>query len=146
MIEFEEPDAKYTFDEERSKGGSAKVKVLALLFIFVLLTLFLAKNNYKFNMLDTQIVPVIADCNILYRFDSEDSEVVSIDNAKGVLKENMPKFEELTGFYDGYVASRSELKNEKNVAEIIVEFKDVTETEKSIPKNICGFDVFVVFK
>lgn len=146
MIEFEEPDAKYAFDEERSKGGSAKVKILALLFIFVLLVLFLAKNNYKLDMLDTQIVPVITDCNLLYKFDPKDSEVVTIDNAKGVLKENMPKFEELTGFEDGYVASRSELKNEKNIAEIILEFKDVTETERSIPKNICGFDVFVVFK
>jgi hypothetical protein len=146
MIEFEEPDAKYAFDESRSKGGSAKVKVLALLLIFVLLVLFLAKNNYKLNMLDTRIVPVITDCNLLYKFDLADSEVATIDNAEGVLEGNMSKFEELAGFYDGYVVSGSEVKSEKNVAEIVLEFKNVAKTDKSIPENICGFDVSVVYK
>ncbi len=83
---------------------------------------------------------------MLYKFDSADSEVVTIDNAKGVLGGNISKFAELTGFYDGYVASGSEVISEKNVAEIILEFKDVTETDKSIPENICGFDVSVVYK
>lgn len=146
MLEFEEPDAKYEFGEEKKKSASTKIKVLTLFLIFVLLILLLAKNSYRFDMLKTTVVPVITDCNPLYQFDSRDSEAVMIENAGEVLEDNLTKFEELEGFKKGYVESRAVTQEGKRIPEIILEFKDVDKTERDIPNKMCGFNVTVTLK
>lgn len=146
MLEFEDLDANYEFGESKKKSISTKIKVLTLFLIFVLLILLLAKNSYRFDMLNTAIIPVITVCNPLYKFDSRDSEAIMIENAGEVLEDNLEKFEELEGFKKGYIESRSVTQEGKRIPEIILEFKDIAKIEKDIPNKVCGFNVTVTYK
>jgi len=146
MLEFDEPDAKYEFDESKKKSGSAKIKILTLFLILALLLLFLAKNDYKFNILKPIATPVIIECNPLYKFDSQDNEITMTKNAGDVLEENLKKFEELEGFEKGYIKSRSVAQEGGKAPEIILEFKDIVRVEKEIPNKMCGFNATVIYK
>ena len=146
MIEFNDPDAKYEFGESKKSSPTTKIKVLTLFLVFVLLILLLARNNYRLDLLKTTIVPVITECNPLYKFDLRDSELIMVENARDVLKDNFDNFEGLEGFKKGYVESRSVTQEGKRIPEIILEFKDIEKTEKNIPNKVCGFNVTVTYK
>ncbi len=120
--------------------------MLTLFLVFVLLILLLAKNSYRFDLLQTAVVPVIVDCNPLYKLDLRDSEIIMIENAGNVLEENLNNFEELEGFKKGYIESRSVTSEGKRIPEIILEFKDIKKTEKDIPNKMCGFKITVTYK
>jgi hypothetical protein len=147
MIEFEEADAKYDFDETKGKSDKVKIRVITMFIIFLMVIFMLIKNDFNFNFLQTSLASVPQQCNPLYSYDPEDSQQSAVQNAKYILNENIMEFGRIEGFSNAFVVEGETAEIEKKqIPEIRLEFNELAQAGKQIPQNLCGFKVSVVYK
>lgn len=147
MIEFQEPDEKYEFEQVKKIEGKTRIRVLTILIVFLMFVLMLANNDFGLDVLKTSLVPVQTQCNPLYSYDPEDTEATLKNNAQQVLDQNKDEFQKLSGFADAVVEDEHKDKEgEKGIPPIIrLQFNSV-KMEKRMPETICGYTVKVVYK
>lgn len=145
MIEFQDPDEKYDFDQVKKRESKVRIRIFTMLIIFLMFVLMLAGNNFRFDVIETFFVPVRQQCDPVYSYDSEDSISNAKKNAEYVLKQNLKMLDKLNGFIDGSVEVVGDDSRQKNFPLFLLKFDSTGRGEK-IPESICGYKVKVIYK
>jgi hypothetical protein len=148
MIEFEDSEEKYDFDDvDKKKDSKVKIRVATMFVIFLMIILMLAKNNFDFNFMKISLAQVPQKCDPSYSYNSQDHNSDWVKNAERVLKDNSSEFVKIEGFSNSYVVENEMGATEKkSPPEIVLEFDRIPKSGASIPQKLCGFKVTAVFK
>lgn len=146
MIEFEEPGDEYDLEKIKESNLKIRVRVATLFIVFLLVILFLIKNNFSFNFLKTEALRIKEECDPKYSYNRNDEKEIYLKKANMVLEENHSQLISIKGFNKALV--ESEQVGFKGAPRPIIKifFRDVTDIPIKIPKYICGYRVEVFFQ
>jgi hypothetical protein len=148
MIEFEDSEAKYDFEDVGKKHKpKVAIRIATMLVIFLMIVLTLAKNDFDFNFMKASFAQVPQKCDPEYSYNPHDTYADSVKNAENVLKDNVAEFSKVEGFSNGFVLDgQAEGKGGETSPKIIFEFDQIPKSGASIPQKLCGFKVTAVYK
>jgi len=146
VIEFEEPGDEYVLEEVKKSNIRTRVKVITLFVVFVLLILFLVKNDFNFNLFQTKIMAFEDECDSKYAFNWNDEEEMYLDKANSVLAQHHDYLKGMIGFDYAIVETEPVGFQETNRPVIKIHFRGVNDTPVKLPERICGYRVSIIYK
>ena len=146
MIEFEEPGDEYELEEIKSTNFRTRIKVITLFVVFILLILFLVKNDFNLNLFQTKILAVEDECDPKYSYNWNDEEEMYLDKANAVLSQHHEYLKNMTGFDYAIVESEPVGYQDRDRPVIKLFFRGINETSVKIPERICGYRISITYK
>jgi len=146
VIQFEEPGAEYELEEIKTTNIKTRIKVITLFVVFILLVVFLIKNDFRLDLFQTKILKADEGCDPKYEYNWNDEEVTYMEKANSVLSKYHSDFKEMMGFDYAIVESEPVGYQQGERPVIKVYFRGVNETPIRIPDRICGYRVTIIYK
>jgi len=146
MLSFEEPGGEFDFEKEKKKNVKTRVRVMFLFTLFVLMVVFLMKNNYRFDLPVNEKEGIGLICHSEDELAAGDDEELQLEKANSFIKNNKKIIGLERGFQKAYVTQEAIGYRGKRVAVINVEFEGVVSSKNKIPERICGFRTKIVYK
>lgn len=140
-----EDDNNYELEKISKKNIFTRIKIIFLFLVFLFLIFTLAKNDYKLtfdnkNKLEFSCGPK----NTLNpSYDDAEARTEKISRA---IKSNEKLISSLVGFEKIYSAQEPRGYQGRNIMIVKVIFSQEDTSHKKIPKEMCGFNLEVIYK
>ena len=144
MVVFEEPGDEFELENVKKKNLITKVRTIFFLLIFLLVIFFIVKNDFSFSFGGKDVFEGI--CYPANARNSVDDEELSLEKAEKVIASNLSFFKGLPNFQKIFVKKEPIGYKQKSILIIIASFNGEDKQHKNIPKELCGFQIKVVYK
>lgn len=146
MIEFEEPGDEFDFEKIKKANLSVRIRTITLFVVFILVIVFLVRNDYNFNFFKTTTVGIEEFCDPSLQYVWSDEEMIYMGKANTVLEQNHEQLQELDGFHSATVEKEPIGYKGADRPVIKLLFEGRIASSLKIKERLCGYRVLATFK
>ncbi len=143
-MKFEDMDEQFEFEKEKRTSKKTKIRVATLFIVFIIIIAAIANNNFSFVFgAGEKFKKVCGPGNT--RKARDDNELVK-EKAKSAVASNLGNLKKIEGFFEAYAEAEPIGYKNKQIPVIKVIFNYEDDSQDIVPKELCNFDVKVLYK